>query len=88
MNEKVKPVAKVVRGAVRIAIWEQVGQYGKFYTMSPSRSYKKGDDWMNSTSFVEDEALLLSKAFSDAYDIIRTLKAKNQTESESEEISI
>ena len=80
MNEKVKPIAKVVRGAIRIAIWEKIGQYGKFYTMTPSRSYKDGDEWKSSNSFVEDEALLLSKAFSDAYEIIRTIKAKNKAE--------
>lgn len=85
MNEKVKPVAKVVRGAIKIAIWEQVGQYGKFYTMSASRSYKDGDDWKTSNSFIEDEALILSKAFNDAYDIIRTLKAKNKAEEQLEE---
>lgn len=61
MNEKVQPVAKVVRGAVRIAIWEQEGKYGKFYTMSVSKNYKDGEEWKSSNSFAEDEALLLRR---------------------------
>ena len=85
MNEKVQPIAKVVRGAVRIAIWEQEGKYGKFYTMTPSRNFKDGEEWKSSNSFVEDEALILSKAFSDAYDVIRTIKAKNKAEEQLEE---
>ena len=81
MNEKNKPVAKIVRGSIRIAIWAQKGKYGTFYTMSPSRSYRKGEDWMSSNSYPEDEALALSKAFLEAYDHIRVLKTKDSVES-------
>lgn len=81
MNEKNKPIAKVVRGSIRIAIWAQKGKYGTFYTMSPSRRYRKGEDWMSSNSYPEDEALALSKAFLDASDAIRALRAKDLQES-------
>lgn len=77
MNEATKPVAKVVRGSIRIAIWAQKGKFGTFYTMTPSRRYKKGEDWANSNSYPEDEALVLAKAFSDASDVIRVLRAKD-----------
>ena len=85
MNEGNKPVAKVVRGSIRIAIWAQEGKFGKFYTMTPSRRYKKGDIWNSSNSFPEDEALLLSKAFSDAYDIVRQLRDL-ETKAQSKEV--
>ena len=78
MNEKQKPVAKVVRGAIRIAIWAQKGKYGTFYTMTPSRRYKKGEDWTSANSFPEDEALALSKALLDADSVIRGLREKDE----------
>jgi hypothetical protein len=88
MNEKVKPVAKVVRGAVRIAIWEQQGKFGNFYTMTVARNYKDNDEWKSSNSFLEKDALPLSKAFSDAYEIIRSLRSTSTTQPPLEENSI
>ena len=88
MNDNEKPVAKVRRGAVRIAIWAQDGKFGKFYTMTPSRRYKKDGTWNTSTSFPEDEALILSKAFSDAYDIIRQLRDLEDRDRPQESINV
>jgi len=79
MEKTKRPIAKITHGAVQIAIWEQAGQFGAFYTLTPSYSYKKDDQWHTTSSFPADSALALSKAFEEAYDKIRVLKTINDT---------
>lgn len=83
-----KPVAKVTRGSIQIAIWADRGKYGTFYKLTASRRYKKNDSWKNSSSFVEDDALILSKAFTDAYDVIRELRSNERSENVMQQAAI
>lgn len=78
MNENNKPVAKIIHGGVQVAIWAKEGKYGTFYSLTPTYSYKKDEEWQSSHSFPEDTALSLSKAFAEAYDAVRELRRRSK----------
>ena len=47
--------------------------------MTPSRSYKKDDQWGDSDSFGEDDLLLLAKLLNEAHSwIVRAQQAERQ----------
>jgi hypothetical protein len=69
MTEKPKP-AHTIRGPVgsglKLTIWEQAGEKGPWYTATPSRSYKDGDQWKESHSFNHQDFLRLAEMFRQA----------------------
>jgi hypothetical protein len=79
---KKKPVAEARHGNVKIAIWENEGTSGKFYTASaPSLSYKdEGGNWQEGSSFGRHDLLDLAQASLEAATKIRDL-TKSRTES-------
>jgi hypothetical protein len=81
---KKKPVAEARHGNVKIAIWENEGTSGKFYTASaPSLSYKdEAGNWQEGSSFGRHDLLDLAQASLEAATKIRDL-----TKSRAENVS-
>jgi hypothetical protein len=81
MSEKNKP-AHTIRGipgsGLELTIWEHRSEKGPWYSATPSRSYKDGEQWKESTSFSQQDFLELAAMFRDAYDWIRE-QARNRS---------
>jgi hypothetical protein len=61
-----KPAHKIRRGAIELAIWENTGANGVWYNVTLSRSFKKDDQWGESSSFGQDDLLPLAKILDEA----------------------
>jgi len=61
-----KPVHAIRYGSIRAAIWKNVVDLGAnsrpVYNVTLSRSYRDGDTWKDSSSFGQDDLLVLAKA--------------------------
>ena len=56
------PAHKIRRGVLRVTIWRNTGDNGTFYSVIPSRGYKKGDDtWKETDSLNQDDLLPMAK---------------------------
>jgi hypothetical protein len=70
-----RPKATVRHGNVEIAIWENQGSGGTFYTASTPRiQYKEGDQWKEGSSFGRHDLLDLAEASREAAMKIRDLQ--------------
>lgn len=81
---KNKPVAETRHGNVKIAIWENEGSGGKFYTAStPTISYKdESGQWKDGSSFGRHDLLDLAEAAREA-----AIKIRDLTKSRAESVS-
>lgn len=81
-----KPVNVVRDGNIKITIWENEGENGKFYTCIPARTYKVKDttDLKDGNSFTGTELLRLSHLSLKAYDWVQTARAANKLRAEAE----
>lgn len=71
-NRRPKDTAR--HGNVEIAIWENQGSGGTFYTAStPKITYKDGDEWKEGSSFGRHDLLDLAEAAREAATKIRDL---------------
>ncbi len=61
MTEKNKPAHKIRSGALTVTIWKNDGEKGPFYTVTPSRSYKQGEEWKEINSYHQHDLLTLAK---------------------------
>ncbi len=74
-----KPAAKFRDGALTVTVWKNAGDKGAFYSVTPSRSYKKDDTWKETDRFGEDDLLPLAKLLDEAHTWIRdTQQAERQ----------
>jgi hypothetical protein len=62
-----QPAHKFRDGALQVTIWRNYGENGNWYTVMPSRSYKKGDDWKETDSLRFDDLLAMAKLLSEAH---------------------
>ena len=63
-----KPAHKISDGALRVTIWKNTSEKGAYYTVTPSRGYKNGDDiWKESDSLNADDLLAMAELLRDAY---------------------
>lgn len=70
-----RPKDTVRVGNVEVAIWENQGSGGTFYTAStPKLSYKDGEEWKESSSFGRHDLLDLAEASREAAMKIRDLQ--------------
>ena len=80
---KTKPAHKLRDGLLTVTIWKNHSDKGPRYTATPSRSYKKGDEWGESDSYASDELLALAKLLDQAHSWMRaTEQAERQAEKE------
>jgi hypothetical protein len=81
-----KPAHKIADGALRVTIWRNTSDKGTYYTVNPSRGYKKDDDaWKETDSLNADDLLAMAELLREAYAWIKMQKradAKARKESE------
>jgi hypothetical protein len=69
-----QPAHKFRDGALQVTIWRNSGEKGNWYSVIPSRGYKKGDDWKETDSLRFDDLLAMSKLLSEAHSWIINAK--------------
>jgi hypothetical protein len=62
-----QPAHKFRDGVLQVTIWRNSGENGNWYSVIPSRGYKKGDDWKETDSLRFDDLLAMSKLLSHAH---------------------
>ena len=78
------PAHKIRIGNLSATIWRNNGDKGVWYSVNPSRSYKKGDDWKDTESLRFDDLLPMGKLLSEAHSwIIEAKKADAKSRKES-----
>jgi hypothetical protein len=66
-----KPAAKCRDGVLTVTVWKNAGDKGAFYSVTPSRSYKKDDAWKETDRFGYDDLLPLAQLLTEARAWIR-----------------
>ena len=66
-----KPITFKV-GRVRAAVWANESEKGPWYSVSATRSYRRGEEWKQSDRFGQDDLLVLAKLLGMAYSWIWT----------------
>lgn len=61
-NTASKPVHEIRLNRVKLAIWQNQGQNGAYFSISVSRVFKKDDDWQRSDTLQANDLLALAKA--------------------------
>jgi hypothetical protein len=57
-----KPAHKIRRGVLQVVIWRNHSDKGTYYSVTPSRGYKQGDDgWKETDSLNSDDLLPMAK---------------------------
>ena len=81
-----QPAHKVRIGALQVTIWRNQSEKGNWYSVIPSRSYKKGDDqWKETDSLNFDDLLPMAKLFDLAHSwILNQQQADAKARKESE----
>lgn len=67
MSVKAKPVHTIQHRGIAVAIWKNDSKNGPLYNVTFRRRYKQGDEWKDSSSFDEDDLLLLSELAKEAH---------------------
>jgi len=70
-----KPLTQICLGAIRASIWENATSSGTRYNVTVGRVYQKDGEWKTSSSFGQEEVLILCKALDMAYMWIAEQKA-------------
>ena len=79
-----QPAHKFRDGALQVTIWRNSGEKGKWYSVIPSRGYKKGDAWKETESLGSDDLLAMSKLLSQAHSwIVEAKKADAKSRKQS-----
>jgi hypothetical protein len=65
-----QPVFKIRHGVLSAGVWRQETDKGPMFNVSFQRSYKDGEEWKTSTSFGQNDLLLLSHMAMEAFDWI------------------
>jgi hypothetical protein len=56
------PAHKLRMGVLQVTIWRNHSEKGNWYSVIPTRSYKKGDDmWKETDSLGSDDLLTMAK---------------------------
>jgi hypothetical protein len=80
MTTKAKPVHKIRAGALEAGIWRNESEKGPFFSVTISRSYKKGEEWKQTDSFSGDDLPMVRKLLDRAHDFIIDHPVKRQAE--------
>jgi hypothetical protein len=70
-------------GALAVTVWKNDGEKGPFYTATPSRSYKQGEEWKETNSYGPDEILRLAKLLDQAHTWIVQQQAARHKQADS-----
>jgi hypothetical protein len=61
------PAHKLRNGVLQVTIWRNFGDNGTWYSVIPSRGYKKGDEWKETDSLNADDLLPMAKLIDQAH---------------------
>jgi hypothetical protein len=61
MTAPAKPAHKIRDGALSVTIWKNDSDKGPWYSVTPSRAYKQGEQWKDSDSLGFDDLLPMAK---------------------------
>ncbi len=67
MSDKAKPAHKIRNRDLTVTVWRNDSEKGPWWSVTPSRSYKQGEQWKESDSFGEDDLLPLAKLLDEAH---------------------
>lgn len=63
-----QPAHKIRHGVLQVTIWRNSSEKGAWYSVIPSRSYKRGDDaWKETDSLTFDDLLTMAKLLDQAH---------------------
>ncbi|OWK35451.1 hypothetical protein [Fimbriiglobus ruber] len=69
------PAIKFRDGTLQVTIWRNTGDKGTYYSATPARSYKSGDDaWKQTESLTADDLLAMAELLREAYTWIKAQK--------------
>ncbi len=71
MFDKAKPAHKIQHRGIAVTVWKNEGKNGTFHSVTLSRRYKQGEEWKDSSSYDEDDLLLLGELTKEAHAWIR-----------------
>jgi hypothetical protein len=82
-----KPAHKIRRGVLQVTIWRNTGEKGAWYSVTPARSYKQGDDtWRETDSLGSDDLLGMAKLLEQADTwIVQQMQADAKARKQSEQ---
>jgi hypothetical protein len=61
------PAHKLRNGVLQVTVWRNFGDNGTWYSVIPSRGYKKGDEWKETDSLNADDLLPMAKLLDQAH---------------------
>jgi hypothetical protein len=70
--KKQKPVHSIRDGVLEAAIWANKSDKGTWYSVTPRRSYKSGEEWEDADSYGADDLRPLAKLLDLAHTFIVT----------------
>ena len=75
-----QPAHKIRIGTLQVTIWRNPGEKGNWYSVIPSRSYKKGDEtWKETDSLGFDDLMTMAKLLDQAHTwIARQMQADSK----------
>ena len=69
------PAIKFRDGTLQVTIWRNSGEKGNWYSVTPTRSYRQGDEtWKETDSLGQDDMLAMAELLREAYAWIRMQK--------------
>jgi hypothetical protein len=81
-----QPAHKLRDGALQVTIWRNPGEKGNWYSVIPSRSYRKGETWKETDSFGADDLLAMAKLLNQAHSwIVEARKADAKARKDAKE---
>ena len=70
-----QPAIRFRDGCLQVVVWRNTGERGTYYTATPQRSYRQGDDaWKETDSLGQDDLLAMAAVLREAYAWIKTQK--------------
>lgn len=62
-----QPAHKLRVGTLQVTIWRNFSDNGTWYSVIPTRGYKKGDEWKETDSLNFDDLLSMAKLLDQAH---------------------
>jgi hypothetical protein len=78
MTDKAKPAHKIRSGALTVTVWKNDGDKGPWYSVTPARSYKQGEEWKESDSYGFEDLMTLAKLLDLAHTWILSQQAERK----------
>ena len=72
------PIEQLRHKRLKVAIWKNPSANGLFYTVTISRSFKKDENWFDTSSFRFDDLPIVAKLLNDAHSVISRLIANDK----------